>query len=43
MEGDPERRKQLAWAIERKLAEDVARPIIFYSRAGPAGSPMSKD
>jgi hypothetical protein len=25
-EGDPDRRKQLLWEIERKLAEDVARP-----------------
>jgi peptide/nickel transport system substrate-binding protein len=23
-------RKQILWAIERKLAEDAARPIIFY-------------
>jgi hypothetical protein len=28
MEPDRERRKQLVWAIERKLAEDWARPII---------------
>ena len=25
-----ERRKRLLWSIERKLAEDNARPIIFY-------------
>jgi peptide/nickel transport system substrate-binding protein len=30
MEGDAARRKQILWAIERKLAEDIARPIIFY-------------
>jgi hypothetical protein len=34
IEADPGRRKQLVWAIERKLAEDGARPIIFYSRGG---------
>jgi ABC-type transport system substrate-binding protein len=34
MEGDQDRRKQLLWAIERKLADDVARPIIFYNRGG---------
>jgi peptide/nickel transport system substrate-binding protein len=31
-EADAGRRKQLLWAIERKLAEDAARPIIFYPR-----------
>ena len=34
VEADEGRRKQLVWAIERKLAEDGARPIIFYSRGG---------
>jgi len=33
-EVDQEKRKQLVWQIERKLAEDDARPIIFYSRDG---------
>jgi len=33
IEADTGRRKQLVWELERKLAEDVARPIIFYSRA----------
>ena len=42
MEGDPERRKQLLWAIERKLAEDDVRPIIFYSRAGICRQPWVK-
>src|SRR5205823_4385106 len=31
-EADQERRKQLVWEIERKLAEDGARPIFFYDR-----------
>src|SRR2546422_178132 len=31
-EPDQEKRKQLVWEIERKLAEDGARPIIFYNR-----------
>src|SRR5919109_439927 len=30
MEADPEKRKKIVWEIERKLAADVARPIIFY-------------
>jgi peptide/nickel transport system substrate-binding protein len=41
-EADPGRRKQLVWAIERKLAEDGARPIIFYSRAGTCWQPHVK-
>jgi peptide/nickel transport system substrate-binding protein len=42
IEGDPGRRKQLVWAIERKLAEDGARPIIFYSRYGTCWQPYVK-
>jgi peptide/nickel transport system substrate-binding protein len=34
MEGDPARRKQILWQIERKLAEEDARPIIFYADDG---------
>ena len=34
IEADQEKRKKLVWEIERKLAEDVARPIIFHIRAG---------
>jgi peptide/nickel transport system substrate-binding protein len=42
IEADQERRKQLVWAIERKLAEDGARPIIFYSRGGTCWQPYVK-
>ncbi len=42
IEADQERRKQLVWAIERKLAEDGARPIIFYSRRGTCWQPWAK-
>jgi peptide/nickel transport system substrate-binding protein len=31
-EAHQEKRKQLVWEIERKLAEDGARSIIFYGR-----------
>jgi peptide/nickel transport system substrate-binding protein len=41
-EANQERRKQLAWTIERKLAEDVARPIIYYNRAGTCWQPYVK-
>ena len=39
IEGDLEKRKQLVWKIERILAEDVARPIIFYNRSGSCWHP----
>ncbi len=42
IEADEARRKQLVWAIERKLAEDGARPIIFYSRGGTCWQPYVK-
>jgi peptide/nickel transport system substrate-binding protein len=42
IEADLGRRKQLVWAVERKLAEDVARPIIFYSRRGTCWQPWVK-
>jgi len=41
-EADEGRRKQLVWEIERKLAEDGARPIIFYSRRGTCWHPDVK-
>src|SRR6266849_5091178 len=39
-ETDQQKRKQLVWQIERKLAEDDARPIIFYSRDGTCRHPL---
>jgi len=42
IEADPGRRKQLVWAIERKLAEDGARPIIFYDRRATCWNPHVK-
>ena len=41
-EADEARRKELVWTIERKLAEDGARPIIFYSRFGTCWQPYVK-
>ena len=32
----------LVWQIERKLAEDSARPIIFYGRDGTCRQPYVK-
>ena len=42
IEADEGRRKQLLWAIERKLADVGARPIIFYSRQGTCRQPYVK-
>ncbi len=42
MESDQQKRKQLAWEIERKLAEDGARPIIYYNRGGVCWRPEVK-
>ena len=37
-----QRRKQLLWEIERQLAEDNARPIIFYPPGGTCLRPHVK-
>jgi len=41
-EADPAKRKELVWQIERRLAEDGARPIIFYPRGGTCMQPYVK-
>jgi peptide/nickel transport system substrate-binding protein len=41
-ESDIEKRKQLVWQIERKLAEDDARPILFYPRGANCWQPQLK-
>src|SRR5438874_2403699 len=41
-EADREKRKKLVWEIERRLAEDGARPIIFYPRGGTCMQPYVK-
>jgi len=42
MEADPEKRRELPQAIERELAEDASRPIIFYTRAATCWRPRVK-
>jgi len=42
MKSDQQKRKALAWEIERKLAEDDARPIIYYNRGGICWRPEVK-
>jgi peptide/nickel transport system substrate-binding protein len=41
-DADPAKRKTLVWEIERRLAEDGARPIIFYPRGGTCTQPYVK-
>jgi peptide/nickel transport system substrate-binding protein len=41
-EPDQGMRKQLVWEIERRLAEEGARPIIFYPRGGTCQQPYVK-
>ena len=43
METDPEKRRAIVWDIERKLAEDVARPIIFHITFGACWQPYVKN
>ena len=41
-ETDPEKRRQLLWEAERKIADDVARPIILHNRAATCWHPHVK-
>ncbi|MEZ5815559.1 MAG: ABC transporter substrate-binding protein [Hyphomicrobiaceae bacterium] len=41
-EADVEKRKQIVWAIEKKLVEDAARPVIYHSRGGTCWYPQVK-
>src|SRR5215467_3235515 len=42
IEADTQKRKRLVWEIEQKLAEDGARPIIFYDRRATCWQPRVK-
>jgi peptide/nickel transport system substrate-binding protein len=41
-ERDIAKRKKLVWEIDKKLQEDVARPIIFHSHLGTCWQPYVK-
>jgi peptide/nickel transport system substrate-binding protein len=41
-EPDAQKRKNIVWDIERKLIEDDARPILFYTRAANCREPYVK-
>ncbi len=42
MEPDQETRKKMVWEIERRLAEDVARPVLYHNRSGTCWHPYVK-
>jgi len=42
IEADTQKRKKLVWEIERNLAEDAARPVIFYPRGATCQQPYVK-
>ena len=42
VETDLAKRRAMVWAIDKKLQEDVARPVIFHSRLGTCWQPYVK-
>jgi peptide/nickel transport system substrate-binding protein len=42
IEADQQKRKTLVWEIDKKLQEDVARPIIYHRRGGTCWQPEVK-
>jgi len=42
LEADQQKRKALVWEIDKKLQEDVARPIIYHNRGGTCWQPHLK-
>jgi len=42
MEANPDKRRQLVWDIERRLAEDASRPVLLYSRFATCRQPQVK-
>jgi peptide/nickel transport system substrate-binding protein len=41
-ETNQDRRKKMVWEIERRLAEDVARPVLYHNRSGTCWHPYVK-
>lgn len=41
-EGDFEKRRQIVWEIDKKLQEDVARPMIYHGRNATCWQPKVK-
>jgi peptide/nickel transport system substrate-binding protein len=42
MERDVQKRRQLVWEIDRRLQEDIARPILFYMKKATCWSPQMR-
>ena len=42
-EREPEKRKQIAWEIDRKLTSEAVRPMIYYLRGGTCRRPEVKN
>ena len=42
-ETDLQKRKKLVWEIDKKIQEDVARPILFHAREGTCWKPFVKN
>ena len=43
IEPDQDKRRQLVWEIERKLVEDEAKPLMFFTRGGICRDPKVKN
>jgi len=43
MEADQDKRRNMVWNIERRLAEDVARPVLYHNRSGTCWHPYVKN
>ncbi|HZP77188.1 MAG TPA: ABC transporter substrate-binding protein [Pseudolabrys sp.] len=43
VETDLNKRKKLVWEIDKKLQEDVARPILFHARTGTCWKPYVRN
>lgn len=41
-EVDADKRRRLVWEIDRKLQQDAARPILFYTRGATCWQPQVK-
>jgi peptide/nickel transport system substrate-binding protein len=43
VEANPEKRKQIVWQLERKLADAAVRPVLFYPVAASCWQPYVKN
>jgi peptide/nickel transport system substrate-binding protein len=43
VEPDQEKRKHLVWEIERRLTEDVAKPLVYFNKGATCWQPQVKN